>query len=128
MGRQVLADVCAHAQQDAPCECCGLLIGNREAIVEAFPARNDRSGLSRYLINPEDHFRAIRKARRAGLAVIGAYHSHPASGPVPSATDLAEANDTELLHVIVSLTTRPPSVRGFRYTGREFVPVELRVD
>lgn len=127
IARQVLVDLRAHAREERPHECCGLLIGNREEILEAMPARNDRPSVDRYLINPEDHFRAIRHARAAGLAVIGAYHSHPATPAVPSTTDVEEAHEVGYLYLIVSLTEHPARVAGFRFTREQFVPVDLQV-
>jgi [CysO sulfur-carrier protein]-S-L-cysteine hydrolase len=106
--------IVAHAQREAPRECCGLLIGREDLIEEAWPAANLRGGEVAFLVSPEDHFAAIRHARTTGQVVIGAYHSHPRSPAVPSPTDIEEANDAELLHVIVSLATDPPGVRAYR--------------
>lgn len=103
----------AHAQRDAPNECCGLLIGKGHVVSAAHPARNKVASHTRFTINPADHFVAIRKARAAGLDVIGAYHSHPASPAVPSASDLAEASEGAPLMLIVSLMPPDPVVRAF---------------
>ena len=103
-----------HAQREAPRECCGLLIGREDLIEEAWPSRNLRASEVSFLVSPEDHFAAIRHARATGRAVIGAFHSHPRSPAVPSGTDIEEANDPELLHVIVSLARDPPDVRAYR--------------
>jgi len=111
----VVNDMLAHAREEAPRECCGLLIG-RDGIVErAMRARNtDDVPTRRYLIDPADHFAAIRAARELRREVIGAYHSHPSSVPVPSPTDLAEAdNGSEFLYVIVSPWNG--DVRAYRY-------------
>lgn len=91
ISQSLIDDVLRHARETAPAECCGLLIGTPGRILRAHPARNVHASATRYLIDPADHFAAIRQAREAGLDVIGAYHSHPASPPVPSATDLDEA-------------------------------------
>lgn len=101
-----------HAQRDAPNECCGLLIGKGTDIVDAHPARNKVASQTRFTINPADHFVAIRKARAAGLDVVGAYHSHPATEAVPSASDLKEASAGAPLMLIVSLVPAPV-VRAF---------------
>jgi proteasome lid subunit RPN8/RPN11 len=76
-----------------PRECCGLLIGTPDRIVEAVPVANAAADpLRRYEIHPADYAAQIRRCReRRGVAVIGAYHSHPRSAPVPSPTDTAEA-------------------------------------
>ena len=93
----------AHARQEAPRECCGLLVGRGASIVRSVRARNLDARATRYLIDPGDHFAAIRSARTEGLDVVGAYHSHPSSPPIPSATDIAEADSgRDFLYVIVS--------------------------
>lgn len=103
----------AHAREEAPRESCGLLVGRDNTVVRCVRARNLDSTATRYLINPEDHFAAIRAARAEGVDVVGAYHSHPASAPVPSATDIAEAHGgPDFLYVIVSPETE--DVRGYR--------------
>lgn len=121
--QEVLDDLLAHAREAGLRECCGLLIGDREHLACCVRARNIDPTASRYLIAPEDHFAAIRLARRHGLTVVGVYHSHPVSPPVPSVTDLAEADDPELLWVIVG--TGVPAVRAFRISGRNFREVSL---
>jgi hypothetical protein len=83
---RVLDEVVAHARAEAPRECCGLLIGRAGEIERAFPARNARRGTTRYLIDPRDHFAAIKAAREAGAGVVGYYHSHPSTAPQPSPT------------------------------------------
>ena len=99
----VVSGMLAHAREEAPRECCGLLVGRGTSIVRSVRARNLDAGSTRYLIDPGDHFAAIRSARTEGLDVVGAYHSHPSSTPVPSATDIAEADSgPDFLYVIVS--------------------------
>jgi proteasome lid subunit RPN8/RPN11 len=58
------------------------------------------------------------------------YHSHPTSEPVPSKTDLAENGYGDcVIHLIVSLTSVPPLVRGWwlredTYREAEFSLIE----
>lgn len=103
----------AHAERESPNECCGLLIGKGECITECHPARSKLPSRNRFQIHPADHFVAIRKARAAGLEVIGAYHSHPESPALPSMSDIAEASDGAPVMLIVSLMPPAPVVRGF---------------
>ena len=113
-----------HAREEAPRECCGLLIGTGDSIARSVRARNLDSKATRYLIEPEDHFAAIRSARAEGLEVIGAYHSHPSSAPVPSPTDVAEANSgSDFVYVIVSLLNN--AVRAYRIDRGVCEPLAL---
>jgi proteasome lid subunit RPN8/RPN11 len=120
----VIAEMVAHTREEAPRECCGLLIGSGESIARSVRARNLDAKPTRYLIDPADHFRAIRAARAEGLEVIGAYHSHPSSAPIPSPTDIAEANSgSDFLYVIVSLVD--DAVRAYRMEHGTFTPCPL---
>lgn len=70
-------------------------------VEEAIPTRNASVEPTKYLVEPEDHFRVLRDARRRGLDIVGAYHSHAITPPVPSETDRAEAHP-HFLYVIAS--------------------------
>lgn len=112
--RGVLEAIVAHARAEAPLECCGLLIGADGIVEEACPARNLDAAATTFLVDPADHFAAIRKARAAGRVVVGAYHSHPRSAAVPSATDRRQSHDAGFLHLIVSLADPAvPEVRAW---------------
>jgi proteasome lid subunit RPN8/RPN11 len=120
----VIAEMLAHARAEAPRECCGLLIGKGKSVARSVRARNLDAKATRYLIDPEDHFAAIRAARAEGLEVIGAYHSHPSSAPIPSAADIAEANSgSDFLYVIVSLIN--DDVRAYQVERGTFAPYPL---
>jgi proteasome lid subunit RPN8/RPN11 len=123
--RDVIEAVIAHARREAPNECCGLLLGGRDEIVESYAARNVCGSATRFLIDPRDHFDAIRRARASGRVVRGAYHSHPRGPSRPSETDAAQMNDPSLLHMIVSLHADEPRIRLFEWTGGNFVAVDL---
>lgn len=141
----VRASILAHAQQSGDEECCGLLIGDRNRIVRAWPAKNVAAEpRRRYDIDPADHFAAVRAARSSGMDVVGAYHSHPRTAAEPSPTDLAEAHPG-LLYVIAG---REPAaadsqhgsrgggtgggsrwmLRGFRLDGANFDEIGLVED
>ena len=123
--RAVCDAVVAHAREAVPDECCGILIGTQAAVVAAVRAANLSESPSRFLIDPQDHIRARRDARAAGLDVVGFYHSHPHSEPVPSATDVADASYADHLHLIVGLAGEPPEVRLYRFTGQAFERKDL---
>jgi len=144
--QKIVDEVVAHARRVAPEECCGVLIGNATAIVEAIPTRNLSGNQNRFLIDPQGHMEAVRRSRALGLEVVGFYHSHPHSAAVPSARDLDEAAYPELLMMIVSLSIVSLSIasvsignltpiasgqsadadlRLFRIAGERFEAVEL---
>ena len=120
--------IVAHALEERPNECCGLLIGTADLVQDVVRARNVRKSATKFQVEPADHFAAIRRARSAGLEVVGAYHSHPTGPSGPSETDRVRLNDPTMVHVIVSLAHGTRTVRAFRindgnYSQLEFVPV-----
>ncbi len=123
--QDVLDRIVAHAVEDLPNECCGLLIGTPDTVEDAARARNTKRSRTRFQVEPADHFAAIRRARAAGFEVIGAYHSHPNGPSGPSETDRARLTDPAMFHIIVSLAHGTRTVRAFRLTGGNFSPLEL---
>jgi proteasome lid subunit RPN8/RPN11 len=106
-----------HADRAKPRECCGVLVGRDDEILQAIAARNLADDPNRYVLDPADHIAIRRNARAAGFAVIGFYHSHPHSPARPSATDQAEASYPDHLYLIVGAD----EVRLFRLTNGNFV-------
>jgi len=122
---KVESAVVAHARRALPAECCGLLLGTPDAVLDSMPAANIADDPTRrYLVDPRDHLQAIRIARQRGLEVVGAYHSHPRSSAQPSATDAAQAFG-EFLWIIVGFSGSSPDLRAWSWVEGNFVPVTL---
>lgn len=124
-----LETIVAHARMEQPRECCGLLLGSVREIVEAVPLENvSVDGIRRYEIAPADYFAQVKACRERGdVSVVGAYHSHPRSEPVPSATDLAEgfAHFWFLIAGPVS-DDAPLAIRAFRLVDGVFTEDVIR--
>ncbi len=81
-----------------PNECCGFLLGaldgDHRRVREVVPvdnARESEAKRNRFLITPEDFMKTEKRARSAGLDVIGFFHSHPDAEARPSAFDTEHA-------------------------------------
>jgi proteasome lid subunit RPN8/RPN11 len=117
----------AHARQDSPDECCGLLIGDRHVIDEAVRTTNLERSPARFRVDPAAHLTLVKRLRGSGREVLGAYHSHPHSPAVPSASDLREAFYPEFVYVIVSLAGLEPETRAWRIVGEAAREVRIEV-
>jgi proteasome lid subunit RPN8/RPN11 len=118
----------AEAERARPAECCGVLAGagDRVAAVYAVPnAAEDR--LVRYEMDPAELWAARRRARDEGLEVLGFYHSHPRTSPVPSSHDLARAYYPDAVYAIVGLEPGF-EVRAFRIAGGRAEEVEVELE
>ena len=111
----VLEGLIGHAREAAPLECCGLLAGDGDLIDEFVRTRNVRASEVAYEIDPREHIAIMKSLRARTRSVLGAYHSHPRTPALPSATDLAEAHyERDFVYLIVSLEREPPDVRAYR--------------
>jgi proteasome lid subunit RPN8/RPN11 len=98
VNQTIIDAITAHAEQDYPHECGGMLIGifeeGKKMAVETFPLENAREEDARHdriLILPKDVLKAERYAREKKLDLVGYYHSHPDDQAVPSQYDLDHA-------------------------------------
>src|SRR6188768_2486464 len=82
----------AHAWNDRPNECCGLLAGTidgTDAVVsQRFPVRNTLASPTEYHTDPRDMLAAFRLMRESGTELLAVYHSHPTGNHYPSQRDL----------------------------------------
>ncbi len=94
------------AEAAHPQECCGLLIGTRDAggvtVATVIAAANIATEPARrFEVDPKTLIAAHKAARAAGREVIGHYHSHPGGGAVPSAHDRVRAiNEGEVWLIV----------------------------
>jgi proteasome lid subunit RPN8/RPN11 len=117
----------AHAQEDAPNECCGIIAGTDGRATKLFRAKNAEASPYRYSVDPQDLFRIHRECEESGWDFLAIYHSHTASEAYPSPTDVRLAFWPEAYYVLVSLMTpETPAVRAFRIIEGEVREEELR--
>ena len=109
--RSQFDEVVAHAQQDAPNECCGYLRMQDGRVDEVFRAENLRNSPYGYEIDPKSLL-AANDLDDDGFGVA-IYHSHPRSPAEPSQTDINLAHYPHWLYLIVSLVGEP-QLRAWR--------------
>jgi proteasome lid subunit RPN8/RPN11 len=127
--RDLLDEIVAHAREDVPNECCGIVAGTDGTATRVFRARNAEASPFRYVIDSRDQLRIVGEIEARGEEMIGIYHSHTKSEPYPSQTDINLADAwPDPLYLICSLA-RPdePEVRAFAIRdGRvEETPLEI---
>lgn len=124
---QLRAAIIAHAQREAPRECCGVLSGRHGVPLRHHETRNVAPGNRLYEIDPQQlidlEFRELPAHEEEIVAI---YHSHPASPAFPSATDLELAFWPEAVYLICSLAEGEEAVlRGFHL--RDGSAAEIRL-
>jgi len=118
----------AHCRVDAPNEACGLLAGVHPVAGLFYPLANSEASPTRYNADPQELIRAYQDLRAREAEILAIYHSHPASSPLPSRTDLRTNHYGDLPRVIVSLVSEPPEVRVWRLDAESYREVPWRLD
>jgi len=126
--KQIYDDLLAHAQEDAPNECCGLIGGNEAEAKTVYRARNAEASPLRYNLDPQDQFRIMTEMDEKGEELAAIYHSHTASPAYPSQTDINLAAYPGALYLIVSLADGEEPLRGYRIEDGQVNEVELQVE
>lgn len=115
MPQELIEEMIAHAREDTPNECCGIIAGQDGRAVKLFRAKNAEASPYRYNVDPQDLFRIHRECDQNGWEFLVIYHSHTGSEAYPSATDVRLAFWPETFYVLVSLINPDePAVRAFR--------------
>lgn len=112
--RGLLAQLIEHCLACYPQEGCGLLAGRGERVSAVLPAINvaERPEYE-FQLSPQQQVDLFREIARRGEELVGIFHSHPKSEPVPSRRDIDAAFYSGVAYVIVTLV-RGPVVRAFQ--------------
>jgi [CysO sulfur-carrier protein]-S-L-cysteine hydrolase len=129
IARDMLDEIAAHAHEEAPNECCGMIGARDGGAVTLYRARNAEASPLRYVVHPQDQFRIMEQMEERGEELGAIYHSHTGSAAYPSQTDINLADGwPDPLYVICSIADPgPPEVRAFAIRDGEVEEVELDV-
>lgn len=120
---QIEEAILAHGAFVFPEEACGLLAADGQGELRmAYCLTNREHSSTRFTVDPVEHHGALRHAERCGWTIVGSFHTHPRSAPVPSRADIAGALDPDWIYAIAGPMDHPaPQVRLFRITNAEAV-------
>ena len=127
--RSIADEIIAHAREDAPRECCGLIAGRSGRLENLYRLTNLAPGNRLYEIDPREIYDLeFRTLPARNQEIVAIYHSHPATEAFPSATDRAQAFWPDAYYLICSLANPDaPVIRAFRLGQPEVVEVSVKV-
>ncbi len=126
--RSYVDEIIAHARQDAPNECCGIIAGSDSRATKLYRAVNAEASPYRYNVDPKDLLRIYRDIDSQDWDVLAIYHSHTGTEAYPSATDVRLAAWPDAYYLILSLEdAESPVLRGFRIQEDEVSEVDVEV-
>lgn len=127
--RTLYDQMIAHAREEAPNECCGMVGAGDGQAVEVYRAVNAEASPLRFRIDPEEQLDLHNRIEKAGLELGAIYHSHTRTEPRPSQTDINFAKLWPgVLWIIVGLANGEPDVRTWRIDDGRVADAELVVE
>ena len=121
-------ELVAHAREDAPNECCGMVASRDGVAVAVHRAVNRAASPLRYEIDGPEQYRIQMAIDDADLDLGAIYHSHTRSEPYPSQTDINLAFYPDALYIIVGLASGPEAkVRAYTIRDGQVAEADLEV-
>ena len=91
IAQSLIDEMVAHAREDLPNECCGLVGGVDGAASVVIPVENSAASPLRFEMDPQGQYDALKAIEGGGGEMLAIYHSHTKSAAYPSQTDVNQA-------------------------------------
>lgn len=129
ISQELIDEMVAHAREDLPNECCGMIGGRDGAATRVVRVENAAASPLRYEMDPQGQYDALKSIEDAGEELVAIYHSHTRSAAYPSQTDVNEAVMwPEQVYLIVSLQDEgAPDVKAYSLQDLQIADVDLDV-
>jgi proteasome lid subunit RPN8/RPN11 len=125
---ELYAELLAHAREEAPNECCGMIASQDGHAVRVYRTTNAAASPLRYEVDGGELLRITQEIEDAGLDLGAIYHSHTRSDPYPSQTDINLAFYPDSLYVILGLAGSEPELRAYTIRDGEVRDAEIVVE
>ena len=126
--RQYADEIVAHALEEYPNECCGILAGQDGRVTRLYRMTNTEHSRYRYNMDAKELYLTYREIDDNSWDLLAIYHSHTHTEAYPSDTDVRLATWPEAYYFLVSLMDRDdPTIRAFRIEDGTISEEELRI-
>jgi proteasome lid subunit RPN8/RPN11 len=130
ISQDLIDEMVAHAREDLPNECCGMVAGVDGEATEVIRVENAAASPLRYEMDPKAQYEAWKSIEDGGQELLAIYHSHTKSAAYPSQTDVNQAVAwPDQVYVIVSLEDADaPDVKGYWLKDLRIADAEITID
>ena len=126
--RRFADEMVAHALEEEPNECCGLLAGREGQAARLYRIANSEQSPTRFFMEPQELYNAYKDIEENGWELLAIYHSHPHGKAYPSATDVELASWPDAVNIVISLLDRVrPEIRAFRIVDGRIAEAEMEI-
>jgi [CysO sulfur-carrier protein]-S-L-cysteine hydrolase len=129
ISQSLIDEMIAHAREDLPNECCGMIGGADGVATVVHRVVNAAASPLRYEMDPQGQYNALKAIEDDGKELLAIYHSHTKSAAYPSQTDVNQAVSwPDQIYAIVSLADRDaPDVKAYLLKDLRIADVEIAV-
>jgi proteasome lid subunit RPN8/RPN11 len=129
ISQALIDEMVAHAREDLPNECCGMVAGIDGEATEVIRVENAAASPLRYEMDPKAQYEAWKSIEDTGRELLAIYHSHTKSAAYPSQTDVNQAVAwPDQVYVIVSLADADaPDVKGYFLRDLTIADAEISI-
>lgn len=129
ISQSLVDEMVAHAREDLPNECCGMVGGRDGEATEVIRVVNAAATPLRYEMDPQGQYNALKEIEDKGGELLAIYHSHTKSAAYPSQTDVNQAVAwPDQVYVIISLADPDrPDVKAFMLKDLKIADAEFEV-
>ncbi|MEJ8546896.1 Mov34/MPN/PAD-1 family protein [Brevibacillus borstelensis] len=120
LDRKVAKRLLAQAKETFPLEYSALLAGQDARITSHIPMASARPSTDAFSWDSAAFFQALQLIKQRELQWLGVLHSHPATPPVPSATDQRGWHYPQLGYWILGLAGDEPELRLYQWENGGF--------
>lgn len=124
----IFEDVLEHCRRGLPNEACGFLAGSAGAVERIYPLDNAAASPVYYRPDDKQMLASMNDIEDRGLELLAIFHSHVASKPYPSVTDVREAHYPDTVYLIVGMSDDPPGARGYYIHKTDWRDSEGRIE
>lgn len=130
IAQSLIDEMVAHAREDLPNECCGMVGGVDGEASAVIPVVNSAASPLRFEMDPQGQYNALKAIEDEGKEMLAIYHSHTKSAAYPSQTDVNQAvNWPDAIYLIVSLRDEDaPDVKGYWLKDLTIADAELLIE
>jgi proteasome lid subunit RPN8/RPN11 len=127
IAQSLVDEMVAHAREDLPNECCGMIGGRDGEATEVIRVVNSAATPLRYEMDSQGQYNALKTIEDGGNELLAIYHSHTKSAAYPSQTDVNQAVAwPDQIYVIISLADEDaPDVKAYLLKDLKIADVEI---
>ena len=121
-------EIIDHCCSELPNEACGIVSGVNNTVITVWKLKNESKSENRYFVSKEKVQQIFNNIFNNGENVLGIYHSHPKTSPIPSKFDLMNHPYQDVKMLIVSLKKKKPVIKSYEIVNQSYYESTLIVN